>query len=69
LVLAETKSGEYTTSKQRLHYVNLIAIVCSKGAAIDQAVYVDCFLNLAKSLQWKLYLEDDDEGNEDILIA
>ncbi|NQX40368.1 hypothetical protein SAMN05421820_105248 [Pedobacter steynii] len=68
MVLAETEDGSFATSDKKLPYVNLIAVVCTKSAAIDQGVYLKAFLEMAEELNWKLYLEEDDEGNENIEI-
>ncbi|SHG92850.1 hypothetical protein SAMN04488522_108263 [Pedobacter caeni] len=68
IVLAETKDGSFATSEREVPDVNLIAIVCAKGAHIDQQVYLKIFLEIAGALSWKLYLEEDDEGNEDVEI-
>lgn len=68
IVLVETKDGSFATSEKKLPYVNLIAVVCTKSANIDQGVYLKAFLEIAEELNWKLYLEEDDEGNENIEI-
>jgi hypothetical protein len=68
VVLAETKDGSFATSEKELPDVNLIAIVCANGPHIDQQVYLKTFLKIAGTLGWKLYLEEDDEGNEDVEI-
>lgn len=68
IVLAETKDGSFSTSEKRLFYINLIAIVCAKGPHIDQQVYLKVFLEVAGELNWKLYLEEDDDGNEEVEI-
>ncbi len=68
MVLVETKDGSFATSEKKLPHVNLIAVVCTKLATIDQGVYLKAFLKIAEELNWKLYLEEDDEGNENIEI-
>ncbi len=33
---------------------------------IDQQIYIGTFKHIANRLNWKLYLEEDDEGNENL---
>lgn len=66
IVLVETYDGNYSSSDKENQFVTLVAIVCSKGQHIDQEVYIDAFKKIANQLKWKLYLEEDDEGNENI---
>ena len=68
IVLVETKDGSFFTSEKKLPYINLIAVVCAKSPNIDQQIYLKTFLEIAEELNWKLYLEEDDEGNENIEI-
>jgi hypothetical protein len=68
MVLVETYDGNFATSDKENHFVTLIAIVCSKRQNIDQQIYIDTFKQIANKLNWKLYLEEDDEGNENIEI-
>jgi hypothetical protein len=49
-------------------FVNLVAIVSSKNPDLDQQIYIDTFKQIANKLNWKLYLETDDEGNENIEV-
>ncbi|TDX09824.1 hypothetical protein [Flavobacterium sp. S87F.05.LMB.W.Kidney.N] len=69
LVLVEADEGGFITEEKEIPFINLIAIVCSKGINIDQSIYIETFLKIAKDLNWKLYLEEDDYGNEDIEIT
>lgn len=66
--LVETYDGNYSSSDNEIQYVTLIAIVCSKGPDIDQQVYVDAFRHIANKLNWQVYLEEDDDGNENIKL-
>lgn len=66
--IVKAKNENFSTSEKELEFVNLIAIVCSKNIEINQSVYIETFLNVAKELNWKLYLEQDDYGNENIEI-
>ena len=68
MVLVETKDGNFASSDNEIKFISLIAIVCSKGQNTDQTVYVNIFSKIAKTLNWKLYLESDDNENENIEI-
>jgi len=69
IFLTETSDGGFESDNNELQYINLIAIVCSKGDNIDQQLYINAFKKVAAKLNWKLYLEQDDEGNENIEVA
>lgn len=64
IVLAETKDGNFATSDKEIEFVTLVAIVCSKEQHINQSIYVNVFSKIAETLNWKLYLEADDEYME-----
>lgn len=66
ILLVETYDGNYSSSAHVNQFVTLVAIVCSKGQNIDQQIYIDTFKQIANKLNWKLYLEEDDDGNENI---
>ncbi len=68
LVLVETKDGNFAVKEKEIPFINLIAIVCSKREGVDQTLYIKTFLEIAIALNWKLYLEEDDEGNENVEI-
>lgn len=68
IMLVETYDGNFASSDKENQFVTLVAIVCSKGPNIDQQIYIDAFKNIANTLNWKLYLEEDDDGNENIEI-
>ena len=69
IILVETKEGNFASSDKEDPFINLIAIVCSKEQHIDQQIYINTFLQIAEKLKWKLYLEDDNNGNENIEIT
>ena len=69
ICLVETADGNYASSDEANDWITLIAIVCSKGDNIDQAIYINIFSEIARRLNWKLYLEADDNGNENIEIT
>jgi hypothetical protein len=68
ITLIETYDGNFSSSDKENQFVTLITIVCSKRKNIDQQIYVDAFKQIANNLKWKLYLEEDDDGNENIEI-
>lgn len=68
LTLTNSDNGNFASSDRRIKYINLISIVCLKGKDIDTKLYTDVFGIIANSLSWKLYLEEDDDGNENIEI-
>lgn len=69
ITLVETKDGNFASSTKKTDFTNLIAIVCAKGKNIDQQLYIKTFLKVAEKLNWRLYLEADDKGNENIEIS
>lgn len=64
----ETKNGNFSASKNEDLFINLISIVCSKGEGVNQDIYIETFKAIAIQLGWTLYLEEDDDGNENIPI-
>ena len=68
LNIVKAKDGNFSTSEKELEFVNLITIVCSKDIELNQSIYTEIFLNVAKELNWKLYLEQDDDENKIIEI-
>jgi hypothetical protein len=68
LILANSNNGNFATSSESISYINLIAIVCSKQNSIDEKKYKDLLLKIAYQLHWKLFLEEDDHGNEDLEV-
>lgn len=66
ILLVETYDGNFASSNTENTFVTLVAIACSKAQNIDQQLYIDTFKKIADKLNWKLYLEQDDDGNENI---
>jgi hypothetical protein len=66
ILLVETYDGNYTSSEKENDFVTLIAIVALKEPVNDQIKYIETFKQIAKSLNWRLFLEQDDEGNLNI---
>jgi len=68
IVLIETKNGNFTTNEKEIKFVNLISIVCTKQKNIEQLIYINTFSKIAQKMKWKLYLEEDDLGNENVAL-
>lgn len=68
IVLVETYDGNFASSEDENQYVTLIAVVCLKGKNVDQMVYINAFKQIAKKLNWKVYLEENDFGIENIEV-
>ena len=68
VVLVKTVDGNYALEAAPIPFVNLIAIVGSKSGDVDSRLYTDVLKALAGKLDWKLYLEEDEEGNENVEI-
>ena len=66
IIIVETYDGNFAASDKENQFVTLVAIVCSKKQEIDQQIYINTFKQIANRLNWKLYLEEDDDGNENI---
>lgn len=64
LTLANSNNGNFATHSETISYINLISIVCSKTNNHDEEKYKDLLLKIAYQLDWKLFLEADDDGNE-----
>lgn len=49
-------------------WVTLIAVVGSKSAPQNEALYVKLLTEIAEKLNWELILEEDEDGNEDVVL-
>ena len=49
-----SKDGNYSSTEKELPFVNLISITCRNENEIEQQIYNDTFLKVAKKLNWKL---------------
>ncbi len=67
IVFFKTTNGNYASSNKTFEKANLITIVCSKNA--NKEIYTNLLLQIADKLHWNLVLEEDDLGNEDIIIS
>jgi hypothetical protein len=52
--------------KNEIKKINLITVTTSRK--IEQNIYIEKLLNIANKINWKLYLEEDEDGNENIVI-
>lgn len=68
IIISGTTDGDFASTDVRLPFVNLISIVCSKGNPDNDSIYKKTFLEIAGKLGWKLFLEMDDDGKENIEI-
>ncbi len=62
IALVETYDGNFETIDKESQFVTLISIVTSKKEGTNQQLYTDTFKQIANKLNWKLYLEEDDEA-------
>ena len=62
----KTTNGNYASSDRTFEKANLITIVCSKND--NKEIYANLLLQIANELHWNLVLEEDDLGNENIVI-
>jgi hypothetical protein len=68
LDLFKTEDGNYALQETPIPFVNLIAVVGLKSGDVDGRLYTDVLKALAGKLGWKLYLEEDEDGNENVEI-
>lgn len=70
LLLAKGQAGNFNCSDDTWHdQFNMIPIVCSKSAEGTVPVAQISFLvSIAKTLEWELINEENDAGQEDIVI-
>jgi hypothetical protein len=61
-----TRDGNYIIDNIKVDKINILPVVTLKK--IDQSKYINYMLKISKKLNWKLFLEEDDEGNEDVEI-
>ena len=64
----DTKNGNFVEIEEENQYLTLIAFVYSKGQNVEQKQYVETFKQVANNLNWKLILEKDDDGSENIKL-
>ncbi len=67
ITLANAINGDFSTTLELPKEINLISVVCSKNDLYENQ-YRNLLLKIASELNWKLFLEEDEEGNEQILF-
>ncbi|WP_310393272.1 hypothetical protein [Hymenobacter sp.] len=70
LVLAKVQSGNFSCSNDTWHdEFNTIPIACSKSAeGCVPASQIAFLVKLASTLKWELINEEDDAGQEDVMM-
>lgn len=69
IIYAESDKGDFgVDTRYTSTFSNLIAVVTSRYRQEDEKRYLDILLQIAKKLGWELVLDEDDEGNEDVVI-
>lgn len=71
LQLVHQVNGNYVVTDEILpsdYGINYISIICSKGDIQKTDRYEILFSNIAERMGAKLYLEEDDDGGEDVEI-
>lgn len=69
IVYVKSNKGNFgVDARYTSKFSNLIAVVTSRYREEDEKRYLDVLLQIAKKLGWELVLEEDDEGNEDVVI-
>jgi len=61
-----TKDGNYHIDNKKINKINILPITTLKKD--DQSIHIKHLLRIANKLNWKLFLEQDDLGNENIEI-
>ncbi len=64
LILTHSKDGNFSATSEIINHITLISIVCSKKNSKDEEKYKDLLVKIAYQLDWKLFLEEDDYGND-----
>jgi hypothetical protein len=68
ITCVDSLNGNYSSNGELLDECNLLAIITSKNEADSEQKYLDVLKTISAKLEWELILEEDEEGNEDILI-
>ncbi len=64
--LHDSTDSDYGTPSTSMLTVTLISVVASKS--YEQDIYLKLLREIATNLGWELILDEDDEGNEDVVI-
>ncbi|NML42011.1 hypothetical protein HHL17_32800 [Chitinophaga sp. G-6-1-13] len=69
VVAVNSNNGNYATyAGYKSRWINLIAVVGSKSDPRNETLYVSLLARIAEKLNWELILEEDEDGNEDVVL-
>lgn len=69
VVAVDSNNGNYAVDAgYNSEWVNLVAVVGSKSDPQNEFLYVNMLTRIAEKLNWELILEEDDDGNTDIVL-
>ncbi|WP_338812506.1 hypothetical protein V9L05_13965 [Bernardetia sp. Wsw4-3y2] len=69
LFICKVEGGGFAPSRELPKNINLISIVCTKSKEINQKIYTDILLSISTKIGWKVFLEEDENGNEFVEIV
>jgi hypothetical protein len=65
-IIKASKDGSFTSQNKCPEKVNLISIIGSKSN--DFCKYEEILIKISQWLKWELIEEEDDDGNENVII-
>lgn len=69
VIAVNSNNGNYARREDfNSEWVNLIAITGSKSNSENEILYVSMLTGIAEKINWELILEEDDNGNENIVL-
>jgi hypothetical protein len=68
IVISNSINGNFSINSEQINEINLISIVCTKKDNNYDEPYKDLLLKIAFQLNWKLFLEEDDKGHQQLEI-
>jgi len=69
ITIIETEDGNYSVNETTMfENINLIEVITSRRPGDNEKWYLSILKQLANALKWEVILEQDDEGNENVLI-
>lgn len=69
ITIIKTNDGNYGI-KESTHFseINLIEVITSGSNESDEEWFLGFLRGISNKLNWKIILEEDDDGNEEVLI-
>jgi hypothetical protein len=67
--ILHSEQGNFSLTSLVPPKVNLVSITGSKGNAENLEKYIEMLLPIANKLNWRFFIEEDDEGNEYVEIT